>query len=222
MTNRSWMTVTVGAIVLAVALAVAWWAYKESQKRELERNVVALVQDSTARLRDAFGLLPGGVEVRPQLEAHFAALDSNVAKTQALNASIYPALIRAATAYITDVQALMRRELDLHAGREAVGADIGEIENHLRAAGTRSPEWIQHALELHQKLDKSFFNYRFAAGGLEKSLRSLEETSLGLRIFVPAPALIDENALEDAHKSLMDLSAQVEQQVKNAKTLPTG
>jgi uncharacterized protein YfaS (alpha-2-macroglobulin family) len=222
MTKNSWITVGVGVLALAIACALAWWAYRETQKRELQQHVVALAQDSTARLREALGLLTAGAEARAKLETHFAALEGNVKKTQALDASIYPALVEAAEAYATDVHALLRRELALHAGRDAVHVDIGAINNHLSAAGTRSPEWISQALALHQRLDKSYLDYRLAAGGLEKSLRSLRDTSLRLRTFVPATVVIEEDPIISAEKRLVETSTQIEQQVETARRLPTG
>jgi hypothetical protein len=222
MTKHSWIKIGIGALALAMACVLAWWAYKGAQKRELQREVVALVQDSTVRVREALELLTAGPEARAKLEAHFTALEGSVAKTQALNASIYPALVQAADAYVTDVHALLRRELALHAGRDAVRVDIGEISNHLRAAGTRSPEWIRQALALNQRLERSFFDYRFAAGGLEKSLRTLGDTSLTLRTFVPAAMLIEEDRILTAEKRLLELSTQIGQQVENARKLPAG
>jgi uncharacterized membrane protein YccC len=222
MTKHSWITVGVGALALAIVCAVAWWAYRGIQKRELQQDVAALVNDSTARLREALGLLTAGAEARAKLEAHFTALEGSVGKTQALDASIYPALVQAADAYVTDVHALLRRQLALHAGRDAVRVDIGELNNHLRAAGTRSPEWIRQALALNQRLEKSFFDYRFAAGGLEKSLSALDDTSLKLRIFVPAAVVIEKNLLLAAEKHLREVSTQLEQQVESARKLPAG
>jgi len=222
MRKQSWITVGVAALALAIACAVAWWAYRGTQKRELHQDVVALVQDSTARLREALGLLTAGAEARVKLEAHFTALEGSVGKTQALDASIYPELVQAANAYVTDVHALLRRQLALHAGRDAVHVDIGEINNHLRTAGTRSPEWIRQALALKQRLEKSFFDYRFAAGGLEKSLSSLDDTSLRLRTYVPAAAVIEEELVFAAKKRLLELSTQIEQQVENVRKLPAG
>ncbi len=222
MTKHSWNTVGVGVLALAIACALAWWAYRGIQKRELQQDVVALVQDSTARLREALGLLTAGPEARAKLEADFTALEGNVGKTQALDASIYPALVQAADAYVTDVHALLRRQLALHAGRDAVRVDIGEISNHLRTAGTRSPEWIHQALALNQRLERSFFDYRFAAGGLEKSLGALGDTSLRLRTFVPAAVVIEEDLIFAAEKRLLELSTQIGQQVENARKLPAG
>ena len=220
MMKQSWTTIGVGALAVAIACTFAWWAYKGIQKRALQQEVVMLAQDSTVRLQEALGLLTAGPEVRPKLEEHFAALEGSVGRTQALNASLHPELVRAAHAYVTDAHALLRRELALHAGRDAVRVDIGQINHHLRAAGSRSPDWIRQALGLKQQLERSFFDYRLAAGGLEKSLDTLDDTSLKLRTFVPAAALIEEAPILAAEKHLLDLSAQVEQQVENARRLP--
>jgi hypothetical protein len=221
MTRHSWTKVGVGALALAVACTLAWWAYQQAQKRELQRNVVALAQDATLRLRESLGLLAAGAEARARLEAHFAALEDSVARTQTLDDSVHPELVRAAAAYVTDVHALLRRQRALHSGRDAVRADIEEIDNHLRAAGNRSPEWIRQALALNQRLQRDFFDYRMAAGGLEKSLRDLGETSPRLRTFVPAAAVIEDDLVLAAGKRLGELSTQVERQVENATRLPS-
>jgi hypothetical protein len=171
-------------------------------------------------LREALGLLTTDARARGKLEADFAALEGNVAETQAMNRSLNPELVSAAHAYVTDVHALLRRVLALHAGRDAVHTDIAQINNHLRAAGTRSPDWIRQALVLNQRLDKSFFDYRFAAGGLEKSLRTLHDTGQQMRAFLPAAAVVEEGSVSAAEKRLLELTAQLEQQVANAKRLP--
>ena len=222
MTNHSWIKIGAGALALVVACVLGLWAYKEAQRRELQQQVVALAQDSTARLREALGLLPAGTEARSALETHFAALEDVVRETQRLDASIDPELVRAAYAYVTDVQALLRRELSLHAGRDAVHSDIGAIHGHFRGAGTRSTEWISQALALQQRLTMSFLDYRLADGGLEKSLNSLRDTSQNLRSLVPPSAVIEEAQFWSAEKRLTQLMTQIEQEVENAKKLPIG
>jgi hypothetical protein len=220
MTKASWMTAGVAVVALAVACSAAWLVYRESAKRELQQQVTAVAEDATARLRQSLELLTAGPEARAELEANFAALEESVETTQALDDSIHPELVAATHAYITDVHALLRRELALHAGRDAVGAGIGAINHHLQAAGARSPEWIHQALALKQQLEKSFFDYRLAAGGLEKSLNTLGDTSLKLQAFVPSEATIEADPILGAQKHLLDLSTQMERQVENARILP--
>ena len=220
MRKQSW--IIVGALTLALACALAWWTYRWAQKRELQQEVIALVQDSTARMRETLELLAAGPEARAKLEADFTALEGSVGRIQALNASLHPALVQAADDYVSDAHALLRRQLALRAGRDAVLADVSELNNHLRAAGTRSPEWIRQAIALNRRLEKSFFDYRFAAGGLEKSLRSLRDARPWLLTLVPADAVVDEQSVSAAEKRLLDLSTQIERQVENVRKLPAG
>jgi hypothetical protein len=222
MTNQSWIKIGVAALALAVVGALGLWAYKEAQRREVQRQVAALAQDSTDRLRETLGLLSAGAEARRTLEAHFAALEDAVQATQRLDASVDPELVSAATAYVTDVHALLRRTIALHTGRDAVRSEIAAVSSHLRAAGSRSTDWISQALALQQRLSSSFLDYRLAAGGLEKSLTSLRDTSETLRSFVPAAAVIEAEQLSSAEKQVAELTAQLEPEIENAKKLPAG
>lgn len=220
MTKQSWITAGTAALALAAALTLAWWVYQQSQQRALQQQVATVAGDATVRLRESLELLTAGQEARAELEANFAAVGESVETTQALDASLHPELVSAAHAYITDVHALLRRQLALRTGRDAVDAGIGAITDHLRAAGVRSPEWIHQALALKQQLEKSFFDYRLAAGGLEKSLQTLGDTSRKLQTFVPPEATIEKDPILAAQKHLLELSAQVERQVAGARILP--
>ena len=222
MTKSSYLRFGIAAAVLAVALALAlvWWGYKAYKKNELQQNVVVLVQDSTSRLQEALGLMTAGVEVRGRLEASFAALQVSVERLQAMDATLNPPLVRAAEAYLTDVHALLRRQLATHGGRDAVRADLTEIVAHMRSAGGRSEEWIRQALALKQRLEKNYFDYRFAAGGLEKSLLALHDTRKGLEPFIPPTLLIYASLISSAEKQLLEMSEQLKKQVENTRKLP--
>jgi hypothetical protein len=112
------------------------------------------VQDSTVLLREALGLVAAGPEVRGRLEATFATLQTSVQRVQKLDASLNPPLVRAADAYVTDVHAFLRRQIDTHKARDALRADITELSDHVRSAGERSSAWIGRALELKKRMEK--------------------------------------------------------------------
>ena len=210
------------AWVLAVALVsgLGWWGYRAVKKSELQRATLGLVQDSTVLLREALGLVAAGAEVRGRLEASLSELQKNVQKVQALDASLNPQLVRAADAYVTDVQAFLRRQIEAHKSRDAVRVGMNDLSDHLRAAGDRSPGWIRRALELKQRMDRDYFDYRFAAGGLDKSFGALRETRKAFDPLAVNATVVDELLIIEAQERMKSLSAQLEKEVEAARQLP--
>ena len=205
---------------VAAALAFAYWGYVAHQKRQLQQTALELVQDSTARLGEALGLLTAGPEARRTLESSFTALEADVRRLASQDASLNPPLVRAAEAYITDVHAILRRQLAAHQARDAVRADMAEIAEHLRSDRGRSEDWIRQALALKQRLERNFFDYRFAAGGLEKSFKSLRDSRAGFEPFKLPVVVIEERALAKANEQLLAASARLTPEVENARKLP--
>ena len=208
------------ALALAIVLSLGWWGYKTVKKRDLEKQALALVQDATVLLREALGLVAAGVEVRGRLEASSAALQASVRKVQALDASLNPGLVRAADAYMTDVQALLRRLLEAHKARDAVRADIAQLSDHLRAAGERSSAWIGRALELKKRMEKDFFDYRFAGGGLDKSFGALREARKAFEPLAVTASVIDELLVVEAQQRMQAAATQLGADVEKARQLP--
>jgi hypothetical protein len=50
--------------LLALVVGLGWWGYRAVKKSDLQRNTLALVQDSTVLLREALGLVAAGSEIR--------------------------------------------------------------------------------------------------------------------------------------------------------------
>ena len=205
---------------LAATLAAAYLGYVELKKRELRQDTVALVQDSTSRLGEALELVAGGSEARGRLEASFRALAENAEKLRLLDASLNPPLVNAADAYITDVQAMLRRQLAAHQAHDALRADRAQIAEHLRAAGSRSSDWIRQALALKERLEKNFFDYRLAAGGMEKSFRALRDSRRGFEPLGVPVVVIEEQALASASERLNARSAALATEVESTRQLP--
>ena len=208
------------ALALALVSGLGWWGYRAIKKNELQRATLALVQDSTVLLREALGLVAAGAEVRNRLESSARDLEKNVQKVQALDAALNPPLVRAADAYVTDVQAFLRRQIDTHKSRDAVHTAMHELSDHLRAAGDRSQGWIRRALELKQRMDKDYFDYRFAAGGLDKSFSALRETRKAFDPLAVNATVVDELLIIEAQERMKGASAQLDREVEAARKLP--
>ena len=208
------------ALALALALGIGWWAYRTVKKSELEKTTLQLVQDSTLLLREALGLVAAGPEVRSRLEASFASLQTSVQRVQKLDASLNPPLLRAADAYVTDVHAFLRRQIDTHKARDALRADMAEVSSHLRSAGERSSAWIGRALELKKRLEKDFFDYRFASGGLDKSFGALRETRKAFEPLAVNASVVDELLIIEAQERVKAASVQLANEIEKARQLP--
>ena len=208
------------ALAVALVSGLGWWGYRAVKKSELQRATLALVQDSTVLLRESLGLVAAGAEVRSRLEGSFSDLEKNVQKVQALNASLNPPLVRAADAYVTDVQAFLRRQLDAHKSRDAVRVAMNDLSDHLRAGGDRSPAWIRRAIELKQRMEKDYFDYRFAAGGLDKSFSALRESRKAFDPLAVNATVVDELLIVEAQERMKGLTAQLDKEVEAARQLP--
>ena len=209
------------ALALVLVSGLGWWGYRAIKKSELQTAALALVQDSTVLLREALGLVAAGSEVRSRLESSYGELQKNVQKAQALDASLNPPLVRAADAYITDVHSFLRRQIDTHKSRDAVRVDMNELSDHLRSAGERSTGWIRRALELKQRLERDYFDYRFAAGGLDKSFGALRETRKAFDPLAVRATVVDELLIIEAQERMKGATAQLDKEVEAARQLPT-
>jgi hypothetical protein len=207
-------------LVLALVAGLGWWGYRAIKKSDLRRTTLSVVQDSTVLLREALGLVAAGSEVRSRLESSSRDLEKNVQRIQSLDASLNPPLVRAADAYVTDVQAFLRRQLDTHKSRDAVRTAMNDLSDHLRAAGDRSQGWIRRALELKQRVDHVYFDYRFAAGGLDKSFGALRETRKGFDPLAVSATVVDELLIIEAQERMKGASAQLDREVEAARKLP--
>jgi len=220
MDARVFVKATATVVVLALLAAAAWWGYRAVKRSELQTAALELVQESTSRLHEALGLITAGSEIRTRLEQNYDAVQEGVRKIQALDESLDPALVRACEAYLTDVDAFLRRQIDSHKARDALRADIGELAAHIRAAGDRSGDWIKRALELKSRMEKDFFDYRFAAGGLDKSFGALLETRKGFDPLGVRASVVGEPLLGEAQQHMQAATARLAAEVEAARKLP--
>jgi len=208
------------ALAVALVSGLGWWGYRAVKKSELQKTTLAVVQDSTVLLREALGLVAAGAEVRSRIEASLGELQKNVQKVQALDASLNPPLVRAADAYVTDVQAFLRRQVDTHKSRDAVRVSMNDLSDHLRSGGIRSTGWIRRALELKQRMERDYFDYRFAAGGLDKSFGALRETRKAFEPLAVNATVVDELLIIEAQERMKGSSAQLDKEIEAARQLP--
>lgn len=206
--------------LLLVLLGLGYWGYSAYKQRELQGAVVTLVADATARVRDALQVRESGAAELERLDGHLKALGAATQRLSRLDTWRNPQLSDAAQQYVDEAHALLRRQIAVGRARNAVLAGVNALAVHIRAARGRSSDWIGEAIALKQQMDRDFFDYRLAEGGLQKSFQALPNASRQLApLIAPAP-LMENGPFADARSRLSDASAQLARQVEAARKLP--
>ena len=208
------------AVLVLAALGLAWWGYSAYKKRELQGAVVALVADATSRVRDALQVRESGAAELELLEGHFKTLTAATQRFSGLEPWRNPPLADAAQQYLDEAHALLRRRSAVQRSRDAVLADVTALSGHIHAARGRSSDWIREAVALKQQMDRDYFDYRLAEGGLQKSFQTLPNARRQLAPLIAPMPLMEDGPFVDARNRLTETSAQLAQQVEAARKLP--
>lgn len=217
---RSPVAAAAALALLLLAAGLAYWGYAGYKKRQVQETVLALVADATVRLRDALKAREPGAGDLERLEVQFKALGASAQRLAALDAWRDPALSDAAQQYVDEAHALLRRAVALQRAHDATLAGTNALTEHMRAARGRSSDWIREAIGLRQQMDRDYFDYRLAEGGMRKSLQTLPESRGRLAPLAAATPLIEEGPIAEAGVRLKGQAERLAQQVEAARVLP--
>ena len=218
--RRSPIAIATAAAVVLVLLGLAYWGYAGYKKRELQDAVAALAVEASSRLREALQVRDSGAEELERLEGHFKALGSATQRLAGFELWRDPPLSDAAQQYLDEAHALLRRQIAVQRSRDAVLADVTALSGHIHAARARSSDWIREAVALKQQLERDFFDYRLAEGGLQKSFQALPGARQQLAPLLAAVPLIEDRWLADARARLERTTGQLGRQLEDARKLP--
>jgi hypothetical protein len=192
----------VAVVVLAIAGGTGYWLYAEKQKREQRRQVIALLQDTTAELRKALRTPPA-----PDL---VNKLDSNLKLAKAPRDRL---LEDAAESYIQDAREIVRRRADAERLTREALMSRRALTMHMAAAAQRDSYWIRVAADLKKRVERDHQDLDISLKALSHLLFTLPESVKRLEPHVQAPQLLEEaerraareraqEALERAHQEL--------------------
>jgi hypothetical protein len=174
----------VGAAVVIYASHAAW------QKRTQQRQVAALVGDTTVRLRTAFGA------PTPDL---VAALDANL---KATHAPRDPALADAAEHYIIGAREITRRLVAVRFIEHEAAASRAALTGHMAHSARRSDGWLRDAVALKKRVEAQHYDLDLTLKGLDELLFTLPESEKQLAPRIGAAALLDPGLIEATRNEL--------------------
>lgn len=154
----------VGIIALAAVALIGYAAYGSYQKKVQQRQVIALVQDSTDKLRE--------VLAQKATPAMVAALDANLT---AARAPRDPQLTDAAEHYILSAREIARRRSDSNQLKARAEESRRALNGHMARAERRSEPWLRSAVALKKRMEDDYFQLTLTLKGMDEILFKLPE-----------------------------------------------
>ena len=202
----------IAGLIAAVALAVIGYStYAAVQKRAQQRQVAALVGDTTEKLRQALAAKPA-----PEL---VAAIDANLRATRAPRD---PALADAAEQYITSAREIARRRVESGRLEPLAAASRRALEGHM-SAGRRSDAWFKEAIALKKRVENEHADLAATLKALDQILFTLPDVERRLAPRISAELLLEAKAIDAARSQAQAEVARVAQDLERMRRLtPSG
>ena len=209
-------------LIAGVVTAALAWAYSEHRKRELREVVVALVADTSLRLRDALSIEADPTTAnRPEtgrLDAHVATVERHLVMLQDKDSPSIGALAEAANDYVLTVREILRRQASSHRYRLQLSANLLALRNHMRA-DDRSGSCVPAAVQAKERVEEDYRNYKLAIDALGKLLESYPASRAKMAPHVSAALLADESLVAAARKRALDDSRRTADEIEQARQL---
>ena len=173
----------IAAALLLAACLGGWWGYSGYRKTSLRQAVVPQVEAADARLRAALGTPlesdPAQAEqAAAQLDAAAQDIEARRAALGALDAAPDRARVESAKEALDDAAAIVRRQAAVLRGGLEFAQAREALQAHMRGARSRRRAWVSEAIELKHKMDRAYFNYKYALDGLAARLTDVPDQDL--------------------------------------------
>lgn len=214
------------AVALVLAAALGYWGYGSHKKREYDKSVLALVADTSARLRDGLNIetAPPTAD-RPsfikKLDEHALTVDRNVRSLKAHGSSTNTALADAADDYMVTAREILKRQAESRRRRLSLDENARMLGDHMRR-DDRTGAWVQEAVKAKDRVNKDYRDYQLAAEALDKLLGSFTASQAKILPYIdPKLAIADAfvgEARRQAREDVRMTAAQFEKTQRLAAT----
>lgn len=175
--------------VLLVAVIAGTILFRGHQERTEQREVAAMVADTTEQLRQALTAGPSR-EIAARIDGHLQSVKT-VHET---------ALADAAENYLLGAREIVRRRAESDRLEREAAASRQALAAHMRRAGRRDTGWIRDATDLQKKVERDHADLGRSLRTLDELMFSLEDAEKQLAPRVGAALLLDAAALRAARE----------------------
>lgn len=183
----------IAIVVFTLAVVFGRIGYSAYEKRWQQHKVMALVGDTTDRLREALGANP-----TPQI---VSALEAN---RQAARAPRDPELADAAELYIVSAREIAARMLSARELERAAAASRAALTGHMARAAHRNDAWMHDAVVLKRRVEAQHQDLGITLSALDRLLYTFPDSEKGLQPRVDPSLLLEPSYVDSARKQLKE------------------
>ena len=227
MTRHSGFTTRTAALVaaaLVVAAALGYWSINAYRTAQLHRSVVALVEDTSRRLKEALAVEMEKEAVETPrtvtlLDEHAQEVDKNVIELRRLNGAGDRDLVNSAEEYMLTVRQILRNQAASHRYHIQVLTGDRALRDHMGRANKRSAGWIQEAVRAKDRLERAYFDYRLSADAFGRLLGTYPRARGSLAQRVGAGLLLEDAFVADVGMRVKENSKRTADELERARQL---
>ena len=179
----------VGIIAIAALALIGYVAYGNVQKKAQQRQVIATVEDTTEKLRQALA-----TKSSPELAQ---ALDANL---QSARAPRDPQVADAAEHYILSAREIARRRSESNGLWARAEESRRALAGHMARAERRSEPWLRSAIALKKRVEDDYFALTLNLKALDEILFKLPEEEKPFAARYGADRLLPRDEIDRARK----------------------
>ena len=179
----------VGIIAIAALALIGYVAYGNVQKKAQQRQVIATVEDTTEKLRQALA-----TKSSPELAQ---ALDANL---QSARAPRDPQVADAAEHYILSAREIARRRSESNGLWSRAEESRRALAGHMARAERRSEPWLRSAIALKKRVEDDYFALTLNLKALDEILFKLPEEEKPFAARYGADRLLPRDEIDRARK----------------------
>ncbi len=211
-------------VVLVVTTALGYWAYGEYQKRQQYLAAVALVKDTSLRLRDALNLEadPASAskpEIVRKLSTDAADVDQRFQALHRGNTTPDQDWASAVEDYVLTIRQILQYQTSSHQHHLHVIGDIEVLRQHMLKGDRGSASWIPEAIRAKDRLETDFRDYRRAVEAFDSLLGSYADALEKLGRHIDSTALVNQTLVTAARTQALEALKQTANEIGNTRQL---
>lgn len=212
----------IAGLILVIAAAAGYWAYTAYTQTKLRKTVVALVTDTSQRLRSALAgaaATPAArFETAADIDGHAATVERNYSELRRVDPSVVGPIAEAADDYILTSREILRRIAISDRARLSLAVNSAALQDHMRSDRGEAT-WPREAVRLKGQVDQDYRNYRLAAQTLIELLDSFPASQARVAAHVGPAVLIEMTLVSSVRVAAAETTSRLAASVEKLSNL---